>query len=987
MNNKGFTMVELLASVAILGILSGLAITAVSAILDKAHEEYYNSQEKNLVLAAQAYYNSNKTKLPKVIGKKEEVTATTLKESNYLKEDLKNYDGKPCKSMDKSYVTVFKYGQSNYSYTAYLNCGSRSASKSEKEGSPDFDVEFLGVTMVDGKPFYKNVGDAKVDIYINGDNKNPSDIRLISYSYIISKYDSATNRYIELVNTGNKPTREFNIHNKIDLTKFTIKGEAKLKVTLTATNINGNTSTKTFINNYKDDVKPECEYTDIEDNPKSNLRRKTWIDNNKKITVKCKDGSGSGCEKEKYTKTFSSDGGIDYIKIADVAGNTFDCPIVKFIDKTAPTVKVTAYKCNSNGEIPTKNNKYDSSAKVGYIEANNANRNVTLNSKDLDYDYDGWLNKANYPHGVCFAFEVSDQSSIKSKSWKWNSAGLKANRTDYKTLNGGSSNKSYEYQDGYNLTNNLKFEHSLREEGLRYGEFIIEDGIGNKVIVKIDMKIDRTNPDDPIVSGYKKNNATDISTPGNLHSYSFGEWYRGWVFTNATSNDNISGVEGIYLTTTGQGSSDVTNKKQNFRNVNIEEGVVTLKYRAKDYAGNLSNIVERVVKLDRKAPNKPTVNGFKKTNDTQLSCSGSNPTEGTYDNDTWYNKYAFTRASGSVDRGVGGVEYHLTTEGQDNDANDIVQNCRNVHKQGIVKNKYRACDKLDNCSEYTVFTIKLDRGKPDVSLSVSSKNSNYHTKNVNFSATSSDSISGVEKYCRVANASSCTPSSAVGSNGRFSENDVYIGNTAYDGSVHSLTVCVADRAKNTKCDTKEYRVYTECTSGHIEMKGSGNDVRCGYLGSFSVYKWSYDSKDCSGSGKYRKYNFKQFHCRCNYDKHTNNYCNQEHMDITSCYHGSDTTYIYYNNSDNGKDACNTDKPINSYVKEVCNSDAYFSGDSTWYYHGWRFYSGETANSWIGLKSGWTISIEDAMAAYGTPLPLSGSAGQTCASACKIRYGN
>ena len=138
MNNKGFTMVELLASVAILGILSGLAITAVSAILNKAHEEYYNSQEKNLVLAAQAYYNSNKTKLPKVIGKKAEVTATTLKESNYLKETLKNYDGKPCydKTMSDakdSYVTVFKYGQSDYSYTAYLNCGTRSASKSEKE--------------------------------------------------------------------------------------------------------------------------------------------------------------------------------------------------------------------------------------------------------------------------------------------------------------------------------------------------------------------------------------------------------------------------------------------------------------------------------------------------------------------------------------------------------------------------------------------------------------------------------------------------------------------------------------------------------------------------------------------------------------------------------------------------------------------------------------------------------------------------------------
>ena len=40
-DNKGFSMVELLAVVAILGILSTIGITAVSNILEKAHEEYY----------------------------------------------------------------------------------------------------------------------------------------------------------------------------------------------------------------------------------------------------------------------------------------------------------------------------------------------------------------------------------------------------------------------------------------------------------------------------------------------------------------------------------------------------------------------------------------------------------------------------------------------------------------------------------------------------------------------------------------------------------------------------------------------------------------------------------------------------------------------------------------------------------------------------------------------------------------------------------
>ena len=60
LNNKGFSFVELLAAVAILAILSTIAIVGVTRILDKSHEEYYKSERKNLVLAAQVYLNDVK---------------------------------------------------------------------------------------------------------------------------------------------------------------------------------------------------------------------------------------------------------------------------------------------------------------------------------------------------------------------------------------------------------------------------------------------------------------------------------------------------------------------------------------------------------------------------------------------------------------------------------------------------------------------------------------------------------------------------------------------------------------------------------------------------------------------------------------------------------------------------------------------------------------------------------------------------------------
>ena len=46
-SQKGFTLVEILAVIAILGILTGIAIGGIQLLLDKAKEEFYNEQENN----------------------------------------------------------------------------------------------------------------------------------------------------------------------------------------------------------------------------------------------------------------------------------------------------------------------------------------------------------------------------------------------------------------------------------------------------------------------------------------------------------------------------------------------------------------------------------------------------------------------------------------------------------------------------------------------------------------------------------------------------------------------------------------------------------------------------------------------------------------------------------------------------------------------------------------------------------------------------
>ena len=50
LNQKGFTLVELLAVITILALLMGVAVGAVSWVLGMAEERFYESLEKDLVL-------------------------------------------------------------------------------------------------------------------------------------------------------------------------------------------------------------------------------------------------------------------------------------------------------------------------------------------------------------------------------------------------------------------------------------------------------------------------------------------------------------------------------------------------------------------------------------------------------------------------------------------------------------------------------------------------------------------------------------------------------------------------------------------------------------------------------------------------------------------------------------------------------------------------------------------------------------------------
>ncbi|MBP3800377.1 MAG: prepilin-type N-terminal cleavage/methylation domain-containing protein, partial [Bacilli bacterium] len=59
LNKKGITLVELMAAIAIVGILSGIAIMSVTKYQEKTRKDVYKNHETNLKDGVINYFTSN----------------------------------------------------------------------------------------------------------------------------------------------------------------------------------------------------------------------------------------------------------------------------------------------------------------------------------------------------------------------------------------------------------------------------------------------------------------------------------------------------------------------------------------------------------------------------------------------------------------------------------------------------------------------------------------------------------------------------------------------------------------------------------------------------------------------------------------------------------------------------------------------------------------------------------------------------------------
>lgn len=126
MNKRGFTLVELLAVIVILGVLATISIVGVSRITTKGRESYYKRQEELILAAGKNYFSDKKSERPYEIGGESRVTLNELIAEKYI-EPVKDYKNNECDPAGEpeeegSYVTIEKASEKKYDYGVYLDC-------------------------------------------------------------------------------------------------------------------------------------------------------------------------------------------------------------------------------------------------------------------------------------------------------------------------------------------------------------------------------------------------------------------------------------------------------------------------------------------------------------------------------------------------------------------------------------------------------------------------------------------------------------------------------------------------------------------------------------------------------------------------------------------------------------------------------------------------------------------------------------------------
>ncbi|MEG0025809.1 MAG: prepilin-type N-terminal cleavage/methylation domain-containing protein [Bacilli bacterium] len=114
MNQKGFTLIELVTIVALLGVISLVAYSGVNNSIKRSNEELYKAQMSNIKAAAKDWTVDNLDKLPVEDKSFYQVSLGDLKTGGYIADNL--IDPKTKKELKKTIYVKITKNNNNYLY-------------------------------------------------------------------------------------------------------------------------------------------------------------------------------------------------------------------------------------------------------------------------------------------------------------------------------------------------------------------------------------------------------------------------------------------------------------------------------------------------------------------------------------------------------------------------------------------------------------------------------------------------------------------------------------------------------------------------------------------------------------------------------------------------------------------------------------------------------------------------------------------------------
>ena len=621
MNRKGFTLIEILVTVTILGILMGLGITGVTKVINRARQEKSISEIKTLKNTTKSYIQANTDEAPKKIGDYRKITLNELKSSNFLLNDILDEKGNSC--MSESYVRVYKYSNKEYTYTPFIYCGNEKAPKEEKIPSPKITITFSKYNGVSNPYFeYKIVG-----------NEDDNEINIQGYELNVLVAKPGEYNFQEVYSSGTIDAyRKQEVSGKKFLSEYIdITGNNDVQINIIAYNDIGGKTEETATLVFGDDKGPICLKANNEAKDATEWINKKSSTKEKTIEEICGDSTGSGCIRKSFSKTWPNDDkdnlnnkiykfGAEYayITIKDNANNKKKCRVRVNVDLLSPTLKI---KAKGNGNILKT---YD----VGGYDSKYKEKDTTITIESSSYEIEKglddnmWFN-SSYEDGVSYEVELKDNLHLDHWTWKVNTPGITykeyqddptiitkdlTTTSSYDGASGSFTEPDYDKEDT-GLTS-TKITVNLKQEGIRYGVLKVYDKAGNVTTAKIYANIDRTIPSTPTVHLLKWNDNSDTpksSSELNV-SYTAGSWSKMKVYTYPSGSTDKLGSVYYKYTTTGATTNNV-NKIATYRNIKVS-GESNIKWKACDSANNCTSEISNNVNVDLE---KPTVTSLKVT--------------------------------------------------------------------------------------------------------------------------------------------------------------------------------------------------------------------------------------------------------------------------------------------------------------------------------------------------------------------------------------